>query len=397
VLLSQTTRDLLDQRFQLRDLGGHRLKDLSEPQRLFQLQIDGLPNEFPALKTLENRPTNLPVQPTALIGRERELREVANQLRRHYPRLVTLTGPGGTGKTRLALQIAADLIDDFGDGVFFVGLAPISDPELVVPTIAQTLGLREQSGEPLLDTVNEYLREKQLLLLLDNFEQIVQAAPSVASLLASAPELKLLVTSRTLLHVSGEQNYEVPPLRLPNPGRLPEIEALAQYEAVALFIERAQAAKADFAVTNENAPAIAEISVRLDGLPLALELAAARIRVLPPQALLSRLDQRLKLLTGGAKDLPTRQQTLRGTIEWSYELLSGEEKMLFARLSVFVGGCRLDAAEAVCGPEGELGIDLLDGLTSLLEKNLVRQREDPDGEPRYWNARDDQGVRARAA
>jgi predicted ATPase/class 3 adenylate cyclase len=387
ILVSHTTADLCADEefgaFALRDLGLHRLKDLTEPERLYQLAGDDLPSDFPALRTLENRPTNLPIQPTALIGRKQELEQLGALLERDTVRLVTLTGPGGTGKTRLALQLAAELIEQFPSGVFFVSLAPISDPDLLIPAIAQTLGVREQSTVPLLETLGDYMREKRILLLLDNFEQIFDAASKVAALLASAPELRVLATSRTPLHLSGEQTYDVPPLALPDVGRLPGIDALTQYEAVALFIERAQAAKSGFTVTNENAPAIAQICVRLDGLPLALELAAARVRVLPPKTLLSRLDHRLKLLTGGALDLDERQRTLRATIDWSHDLLSQPEQRLFARLGVFAGGCRLEAAEAVCDNEID-GQDILDGLTSLVEKNLLRQKEDPDGEPRFW-------------
>src|SRR6266576_2702091 len=307
ILVSQITADLcVDEELDtisLRDLGLHQLKDLSEPQRLYQLVGAELPAEFPALRTLENRPTNLPIQATALIGRRRELNELEALLGRDTTRLVTLTGPGGTGKTRLALQLAAELVERFPSGVFFVSLAPINDPDLLIPAVAQTLGVREQSAVPLLETLGRHLREGRTLLLLDNFEQISAAAPLVAALLASAPELQVLATSRTPLHLSGERIYDVPPLALPDLARLPGVDVLTQYEAIALFIERAQAAKSGFTVTNENAPAIAEICARLDGLPLALELAAARVRVLPPQTLLSRLDQRLNLLTGGALDL----------------------------------------------------------------------------------------------
>jgi predicted ATPase len=324
------------------------------------------------------------VQPTLLIGREKELEEVDVLLCRDDVRLLTLTGTGGTGKTRLALQAAADLIDQFANGVFFVSLSPISDAELVMATIAQTLGLREHSGDPLIETLGEYLHDKGMLLVLDNFEQVVTAASSVASLVSSARGLKVLVTSRTPLHISGERTYEVPPLALPDTARLPEISALTQYEAVALFIERAQAAKSGFTVTNENAAAIAEICVRLDGLPLALELAAARVPALPPKTLLAHLDHRLKLLTGGAQDLEERQRTLRATIDWSYDLLSEEEKTLFTRLGVFVNGCRVDAAEALCEGENDDAQLVLDGLTSLVEKSLLQQKEDPDGEPRFW-------------
>ena len=370
VLLSESTRALLDDRFEVRDLGDHRLKDLSGSQHLYQLVVEGLPAEFPPLKTLDNRPTNLPAQPNAFIGRARELEEIGELLARDEVRLLTLTGTGGAGKTRLSLQVAASLVESFGDGVFFVSLAPVRDWELVVPTIAQTLGLREQLGEPVIETLTEYLRDKRMLLLLDNLEQVIAVAPVLAGLLASAPRLSLLATSRIPLRLTGEHTYAVRPLTL--------------HESVSLFGERAHAAAAEFDLTEENEAAVAEICVRVDGLPLAIELAAPRVRSLPPPALLRRLDQRLKLLTGGARDLDERQRTLRGTIEWSYDLLLSEEKTLFARLGIFVGGARLEAAEAVCDPDGAFGATLLDSLDSLVEKSLLRQRPDSDGEPRFW-------------
>jgi predicted ATPase/class 3 adenylate cyclase len=385
VLVSESTRALVDEhQFQLRDLGEHRLKDLSAPQHLYQLQVEGLPGEFPPLNTLENRPTNLPAQPNALIGRARELDETAALLTRPDVRLLTLTGTGGAGKTRLALQLAANVVDQYPNGVFFVPLGPIRDWELVVPTVVRTLGLREQPGETVTETLTEYLRDRKVLLLLDNFEQVVAAAPVIAGLLAAAPGLSQLVTSRTPLRLSGERTYRVPPLALPDPERLPDAASVAEYGSVRLFLERAESADADFAVTEANAQAVAEICVRLDGLPLAIELAASRVRSLPPPALLRRLDERLKLLTGGAQDLDERQRTLRATIEWSYELLVSEERRLFARLGVFVGGCRLEAAEALCDPDGDLGMEILDGLESLVEKSLLRQKADSDGEPRFW-------------
>ncbi|MCA1678995.1 MAG: adenylate/guanylate cyclase domain-containing protein, partial [Actinobacteria bacterium] len=376
VLLTQSTRDLLPEKLSdavsLRDLGEHRLKDLTHPQRIYQLAIPGLENDFPALKTLEARPTNLPIQPTPLIGREQQVTEAVSLVRREGIRLVTLTGAGGTGKTRLALQVAAELLGDFEDGVFFVDLAPITDPQLFVPTVARTLSVRERPGESLSETLKDYLRDKKLLLVFDNFEQLLDAGPAVSALLAGAPHLKALVTSRAPLHVSGEHEYSVPPLAVPDLIRSEPPARLAAYEAVQLFLERAQAVKPEFELTSENAPAVAEICARLDGLPLAIELGAARVRILSPQALLGRLSQRLALLTGGARDAPARQRTLRDTIEWSYGLLNASEQRLFARLSVFLGGRTIDAAEAVCDPAVDLGAAVFEGLASLVEKSLLR-------------------------
>ncbi len=387
VLLSQASRDLLPEELPggvgVRDLGDHRLKDLTQSQRLYQLVIPEVESEFPPLKTLDYRPTNLPAQATPLIGRGREVHEVGDIIQRGEVRLLTLTGAGGTGKTRLALQVAADVLDRFSDGVFFVSLAPISSAELVAPTIAQTLGLREQSGQSLAQTLREYLGSKELLLLLDNFEQVLDAAVSVADLCAACPRLKVLATSRASLRLSGEHLYPVPPLGLPDAKHLQDPRSLSQCDAAALFVERAVAVKPDFRVTAENAAAVAEICVRLDGLPLALELAAARIAILPPQPLLERLSQRLALLTGGARDLPARQQTLRAAIDWSYGLLSEDELLLFARLAVFVRGCLLEAAEAVCQSGGNRPIDVFGCLASLVEKSLLRQEEAEGGQPRF--------------
>ena len=383
VLLTDATRALvagaLPEGASLVDLGTHRLKDLERPERIWQLVLPGLPSAFPPIASPGVTPNNLPTRLTTFLGREREIGEVTELLGRS--RLLTLTGPGGTGKTRLSLEVAGRSLDDHPDGVFFVELAPITEPELVIATIAQELGLPDHGGLSQTDRLIEHIGAGTMLLVLDNFEQVTAAAPAVASLLASAPNLTLLVSSRSALRVSGEQEYPVPPLGLPNPDRLPPLDQLSQYEAVALFIERARAVKPDFEVTNANAPAVAEICVRLDGLPLAIELAAARIRIFTPQAMLARLDRRLGLAAGGGRDLPERQQTLRGAIAWSHDMLEEVDRVLFAGLSVFVGGASLEAIERVCGEEMEG--DPLDPLTSLVEKSLVRQSEGVEGEPRF--------------
>ena len=364
----------------LRDLGDHRLKDLAQPERIFQLVIDGCPNEFPALRTLDRTPNNLPLQITTFIGREKEIREGLKLL--DGSRLLTLTGPGGTGKTRLSLQLAAEAGHGFPDGTFWVPLAPISDPELVPSTIAHSLGVQVSGNEEPLGRVTEHLREKKLLLLLDNFEQILPAAPTVATLLAAAPGLKVVTSSRAPLRIAGEQEFPVPPLDLPDPERLPSLEVLAQSDAVRLFIERARAVKPDFMVTAENAAAVAEICFHLEGLPLAIELAAARIKTLTPQAMLPRLKQSLDLLTSGSRDRTDRQRTLRGAIAWSYDLLDDGQKRLFARCAVFVGGAQLEQLEAACGPSGDIGREVLDGVGELVDQSLMRQTE-VEGQPRF--------------
>jgi len=337
-------------------------------------------------RAAEARPTTIPVQRTGFVGREKEVTAARELLLRQDVRLLTVTGPGGIGKTRLAVEVANGLIEHFSGGIHFVPLSSLCDPGLVASVIVQTLGIREAGGQSPLEVLNKSLRDSlgaPMLFLLDNFEHLVQAAPVVAELLAMSLNLKILVTSRAALHVYGEREFPVPPLALPDSRSMPSVEVLSHYPAVALFAQRAVAAKPDFELNRENALAVAEVCARLDGLPLAIELAAARVKVLSPAAMRTRLASRLQLLTGGARDLPQRQQTLRAAMDWSYDLLNAAEQKLFRRVSVFVGGCNLEGVEAVCDTKGDLDLDLLDGMASLVDKSLLQQVEQTDGESRF--------------
>jgi predicted ATPase/serine/threonine protein kinase len=338
------------------------------------------------VQQVEARPANLPVPRTGFVGREKEVAGVKELLLRQDVRLLTITGPGGIGKTRLAVEVANGLVESFPGGTHFVPLSSLNDPGLIASVIVQALGIREAGAQSPLEILKKNLQDSSrapMLLLMDNFEHLVQAAPTVAELLATGPNLKIMVTSRAALHVYGEHEFPVPPLALPDSRSVPSVQALLQCPAVALFVQRAAAAKPDFELNRENASAVTEICARLDGLPLAIELAAARVKVLSPSSMLTRLASRLQLLTGGSRDLPQRQQTLRAAMDWSYDLLSAAEQKLFRRLSVFVGGCTLEGAEAVCDTKSDLDLDLLDGMASMVDKSLVQQVERAKGESRF--------------
>ena len=376
----ELTRDHLPKGMTLLDLGERRLKDLGRPEHVFQLRHPSLPADFPPLRSLDNPdlPNNLPQQVTSFIGREKQVEDVTGLLGK--TRLLTLTGAGGSGKTRLSLQVAADLLDQYFDGVWLVELAALSDPDLVPQAVIAALRLREEPDKPIQQTLVEWLRPKCLLLILDNCEHLVVACASLAAdILRHCPDVRLMASSREPLNLAGEQTYRVPSLSLPDPKKAQTAEGLSQYEAVRLFIERAQAVQPSFSVTDANAPAVAQVCFRLDGVPLAIELAAARVRSLSAEEINRRLDQRFRLLTGGSRDTLPRQQTLRALIDWSYDLLTEAEKALLCRLSVFAGGWILSAAEAVCAGEPVEDWEVLDLLTALVDKSLVAAEPLGDG------------------
>jgi predicted ATPase/class 3 adenylate cyclase/DNA-binding CsgD family transcriptional regulator len=385
ILLSGTTRELvqsdLPEGTGLRDLGPHRLKDLAQPQHLFQLVAPGLANDFPPLKTLDTLPNNLPRQLTSFVGREREIGEVRRLLT--TTSLLTLTGAGGSGKTRLALHVAADVLDQYPDGVWQVELASIADPTLVPQMVASALSVPEQPGRSLTETIVDHLRPKSTLLVLDNCEHLLSnCARFAAALLQACPRLRIMATSREGLGIGGELTYPVPSLSFPEPKQRPSLEQLMHYEAVRLFVERAAFSRPQFAVTSGNVSSVVQVCAQLDGIPLALELAAARVKVLAVEQIAARLRDRFQLLTGGGRTAPARHQTLRAAMDWSYDLLSENERALLRRLSVFAGGWTLEAAEAISSGNGVEASDILDLLTSLVDKSLVTV-ETQDGEARY--------------
>ncbi len=384
VLVSHATqeliRDEMPEAVTLLDMGERHLKDMIRPEHIYQLVIANLPSDFPPIKTLDMRRHNLPAQMTSFIGRENELAEIKQVLNEH--RLVTLTGSGGAGKTRLGLQVGAECLNQFSDGVWLAELAPVTEPNQIPQTLFSVFSLREDSHRSALEVLIDYLRAKTMLLVLDNCEHLIEACAQISeALLHACPKLKILASSREALGIAGEVAYRVPSLDTPDPANLPALDELEKVDSIRLFIERASTAKPGFVLTTDNASSLAQICSRLDGIPLAIELAASRIKVLTPEQIASRLDDRFRLLTGGSRTALPRQQTLRAMIDWSYSLLSEQEKILFRRLAVFVGGWTLEAAEAVCSEERG-GFNVLDLLTNLVDKSLI-STEESAGEIRY--------------
>ena len=365
ILISSATvahlRGVLPPAVELRDMGKHRLRDINEPEHIFQVAAPNLPGVFAPINSLSPRPTNLPGQLTSFVGREREVHDLCSRLRQPEVRLLTLLGPGGIGKTRLSIQVGGSLRDEYTDGVFMVALSPVRQADSVIDAIAQVLKVEETGGTSLLEAVKATLRDRHLLLILDNFEQVVDAAPLVNDLLAAAPRLKIIVTSREELLIYGEQLYTLSPLTLPQAQHPADV---MKSSAAALFIERVQAARPDFTLDETTAPHIAEICQRLDGLPLAIELASVRTRDLSLEEIARQLGNRLQTLSSGPRDLPARQRTMRGAIEWSYHLLSAEEQHAFAQLGIFSGQFTVEAADAIIGAQN---------LNRLKEKSLIRQ------------------------
>jgi predicted ATPase/class 3 adenylate cyclase/DNA-binding CsgD family transcriptional regulator len=385
ILVSTTTENLLreqlPEQISMRDMGVNKFAGVPNPLRVFQVIAPDLPIEFPPLRTLDNLPNNLPAQLTSLVGREKELLDVRKLL--HQARLLTLIGSGGMGKTRLSIQAASEMLDQYPDGAWFVELAPILDPLLVPRTTAMTLGLRDEPQRPVIDMLCDYLHKKKMLIILDNCEHLVDACAHMADrILHAAPDMRVLASSREALGIGGEVTYRVPSLGLPDIQHLPSVESLSQYEAVKLFIDRATSAIHTFAVTNDNAPALAQVCHHLDGIPLAIELAAAKIRVLSVEQIAKRLDDRFRLLTGGSRTALERHQTLRAAIDWSYNLLPPAEQVIFSRLSVFVGGWTLEAAESVCSDETVKREDILNLMEQLINKSLV-VKDEVENESRY--------------
>jgi predicted ATPase/class 3 adenylate cyclase len=376
VLISDSTRALchrgLPADVSVRFIGEHELKGLDTPERLYQLVIAGLPNDFPPPPTGGPGAAHVPTRMTSFVGREEELIRLRDLLEDR--RLITLTGPGGTGKTSLAIELAREAASDFPDGAWFVDLTQVNDPALVDSTIASRLGLREEAHRSVFQVLTEHLESRRLMLVLDNFEHLLDASQVVSDLLGSAPHVNLVITSRSSLNLYGEQAFPVPPLALADPNALEDPEQIATGDAVSLFIERARTVSPDFEVSKDEVGVIARICARVDGLPLAIELAASRVRLLTPRQLLERLERHLPALGGSARDRPERQQTLSKTIQWSYDLLEGVEQELFSRVSIFSGGFTIEAAEAICDPDGELRINILEGLASLENQSLITQR-----------------------